>query len=80
VPHPVRAGVGRPPPATPVLPTTTTTAGRPLPAWVRLEVERAELIHADDHVRVAVQDVVGSIHQPVQVQNAVLLGLEVRVG
>jgi hypothetical protein len=47
---------------------------------VRLEVERAELIHADDHVWVAVADVVGAVHQPVQVQDAVLLGLEVRVG
>jgi hypothetical protein len=45
-----------------------------------LEVERAELVQADDHLGVAGFHVVGAVHQPVQVQDAVLLGLEVRVG
>jgi hypothetical protein len=44
-----------------------------------LEVERAELVHAHDHVRVAGQDVGGPVHEPVQVQDAVLLGLKGRV-
>ena len=55
------------------------TAGRPLPAGMGLEVERAEFVDADDHLRVAIQDVVGAVHQPVQVQDAVLLGLEGQV-
>jgi hypothetical protein len=69
----MRAGVGRPPPATR---PRTATPGCPVAAWVGLEVERAELVHADDYLRVAVADVVGAVHQPVQVQDAVLLGLE----
>jgi hypothetical protein len=40
---------------------------------MRLEVERAELINADDHVRVARLDIDGAVHQAVQVQDAVLL-------
>jgi hypothetical protein len=44
-----------------------------------LQVEWAELVDADDHLRVAVQDISGAVHQPVQVQDPVLLGLEVRV-
>jgi len=44
-----------------------------------LEVERAELVGADDHVGVAGLDVVGAVHQPVQVQHPVLLGLVVGV-
>jgi hypothetical protein len=47
---------------------------------VWLEVERPGLVHADDHLGVAGFDVVGAVPQPVQVQDAVLLGLEVRVG
>jgi hypothetical protein len=39
---------------------------------VALEVERAELVHAHDHVRVAGQLVSGAVHEPVQVQDAVL--------
>jgi hypothetical protein len=48
-------------------------------AGMGLEVERPELIHAEDHVGVAGLDVVGTIHEPVQVQDAVLLGFEVGV-
>jgi hypothetical protein len=44
-----------------------------------LEVERAELVHADDHVRIAGLDVGGAVHQPVQVQDPVLLRFEVRI-
>jgi hypothetical protein len=40
---------------------------------VRLEVEGAELVHADDHLGIAGLDVVGAVHQPVQVQDPVLL-------
>jgi hypothetical protein len=43
-------------------------------AGMGLEVERPELVDADDHVGVAGLDVVGAIHEPVQVQDAVLLG------
>jgi hypothetical protein len=78
VPHPVGAGGGRPPPAT--RPRAAATTGRPLPARVRLQGERPELVDAENHVRIAVQDIVGAVHQPVQVQNAVLLGLEVGIG
>jgi hypothetical protein len=46
---------------------------------VGLEVERAELIDADDHVRVAGLDVAGAVHQPIEVQHPVLLGLIARV-
>jgi hypothetical protein len=46
---------------------------------VGLQVERSELVDADDHLRVARLDIDGAVHQPVQVQDAVLLGLEVRV-
>ena len=74
----MRAGVGRPPPAPRRQPTTGGKS--PLPARVRLEVERPELIDADDHLWVAGLDVDGAIHQAVQVQDAVLLGLVVRVG
>jgi hypothetical protein len=45
-----------------------------------LEVERPELIHADDHLGVAGLHVVGAVHEPVQVQDAVLFGFEVGVG
>jgi hypothetical protein len=45
---------------------------------VRLEVEGAELVHADDHLGIAGLDIVGAVHQPVQVQDPVLLGFEVR--
>jgi hypothetical protein len=44
-----------------------------------LEVERAERVHADDHLGVVGFHLVGAVHQPVQVQDPVLLGLEVRV-
>jgi hypothetical protein len=44
-----------------------------------LEVQGPELVHADDHVGVARLDVGGAVHQPVQVQDAVLLGLEGRI-
>ena len=39
----------------------------------------AELVHADDHLGIAGLDIVGAVHQPVQVQDPVLLGFEVRV-
>jgi hypothetical protein len=73
----VRAGVGRAPPA--ARPWPAAGAGRPLPAGVGLQVQRAELVDADDHLRVAGLNLAGAVHQPVQVQDAVLLGLEVRV-
>jgi len=44
-----------------------------------LQVERPELVHADDHLRITIQDVIGAIHQPIQVQDPILLGLEGRV-
>jgi hypothetical protein len=47
---------------------------------MRLKVERPELVHGDDHLRVTVGVVIGAVHQPIQVQNAVLLGLEVGIG
>jgi hypothetical protein len=43
-----------------------------------LEVERPELVNADDHLRVARLGIDGAVHQAVQVQDAVLLGLELR--
>jgi hypothetical protein len=67
-------------PASPPGLDASATSGRPVTAGMGLEVERPELIHADDHVGVAGRDVVGAIHEPVQVQNAVLLGFEVGVG
>ena len=61
VPDPMRAGVGRPPPATR---PPAATAARPLPAWVGLKVERTELVHADDHLRVAGFHIVGAVISP----------------
>jgi hypothetical protein len=46
---------------------------------VGLEVERAELVQAHDRIRVAGLGVLGAVHQGVQVQDPVLLGLIVRV-
>jgi hypothetical protein len=77
VAHAVWAGVGRP--ATPPGLGASTTLDCPMAAGMGLEVERPELIHAEDHVGVAGFDVVGAIHEPVQVQDAVLLGFEVGV-
>ena len=77
MPHALWPGVGGPPPA--ARPGTATTPGRPLPTRVGLQVERAELIDADDHLRVAGLHVAGAVHQPVQVQHTILLGLRVRV-
>jgi hypothetical protein len=77
MPHPVRAGVGGPPSAARARPTAG--AGRPLPAGVGLQVQRAELVDADDHLGVAGLNVAGAVHQPIQVQDPVLLSLEVRV-
>jgi hypothetical protein len=76
VPYAVRAGGGRPPAARS---RPTAGAGGPVAAGVGLEVERAELVDADDDVGIADLDVDGAVHQAVQVQNPVLLGLEVRV-
>jgi hypothetical protein len=45
-----------------------------------LQVQRAELVDADDHLRVARLDVDGPGHQAVQMQDPVLLGRKVRVG
>ena len=73
----MRAGIGRSAPTPWARPAAG--AGGPLPARVWLEVERAELVHAHDHLRVAGQHVGGAVHEPVQVQDAVLLGLEGRV-
>jgi hypothetical protein len=44
-----------------------------------LEVERPELIDADDHPWVARLGIDGAVHQAVQVQDPMLLGLQVRV-
>jgi hypothetical protein len=44
-----------------------------------LEVQRADLIDADDHLGVARLGIDGPVHQPVQVQDPVLLGRKVRV-
>jgi hypothetical protein len=77
VPYSVRAGVGGTPAPARLWPATP--AAGPLAARVGLEVERPELVDADDHLRVAVQDVLGAVHQAVQVQHAVLLGLVVGV-
>ena len=38
-----------------------------------LEVEGAELVHAPDHLGVASQHLGSAVHEPVQVQDAVLL-------
>jgi hypothetical protein len=70
-------GVGRSPPTT--LRRAATGLAGPLPARVRLEVEGAELVHADDHLGIAGLDIVGAVHQPVQVQDPVLPDFEVRV-
>ena len=55
VPDPVRALVGRPagPPARRVLIALSRRDRRPLPARVRHQVQRPELVHAHDHGRVA---------------------------
>jgi hypothetical protein len=44
---------------------------------VGLQVERAELVDADHHIRVAIEHVDGAVHQPVQVQDPILLALVV---
>jgi hypothetical protein len=46
---------------------------------VGLKVQRAELVDADDHLRVAGLAIDGAVHQAVQVQDPVLLGLKGRV-
>jgi hypothetical protein len=46
---------------------------------VGLQVERAELVDTDHHVRIIVKHLHGAVHQAVQVQDPVLLGLVVRV-
>jgi hypothetical protein len=46
---------------------------------VGLQVERAELVDAGHHIRVAVEHVDGAVHQPVQVQDPILLALVVGV-
>jgi hypothetical protein len=46
---------------------------------VGLQVERAELVDADHHIRVTLQNITGAIHQPIQVQDPVLLALVVGV-
>jgi hypothetical protein len=56
---PLRAGGSRRPPSATRPYAAATTAG---PPRVRLQIQRAELVHADNHIWVAVQDVVGAIH------------------
>jgi hypothetical protein len=58
----MRAGIGRSPPTTRRW-AATGLAG-PLPARVRLEVEGAELVHADDHLGIAGLDIVGPSLSP----------------
>jgi hypothetical protein len=73
--HPMWTLVGRPPPAP--RSRAATTSQRPLAAGVGLQVERAELVDADHHIRVAIEHVDGAVHQPVQVQDPILLALVV---
>jgi hypothetical protein len=73
----VGALVGRPPAV--ARGRAPAAAVGPLPTRVGLEVERAELVQAHDHIRVAGLGVLGAVHQGVQVQDAVLLRLIVRV-
>jgi pimeloyl-ACP methyl ester carboxylesterase len=51
LPHPVPAGVGGAPAAT--RPLAAATAAGPVPAGMGLQVQRAELVDAYDHVRVS---------------------------
>jgi hypothetical protein len=44
-----------------------------------LQVQRAELVDTDDDLRIARLDIDGAVHQAVQVQDPVLLGLKVRI-
>ena len=44
-----------------------------------LQAQRAELVDADDHLRVVGLDIDGAVHQAVPTQDPVLLGLEVRI-
>jgi len=81
VAHLVRAGVGRPSPATPRL------SGIPLAyigrclllARMRLQVQRSELVDADDHRRIIDTNLGGAVGGGVELEDPVLLRFEVRV-
>ncbi len=77
----VRAGVGRPTTPTPRrLDITFAGSDRGLLlARMRLQVERPELIHADDHCRIARPRHGFAIGDRVELEDPVLLRLEVRV-
>src|SRR5215213_8043163 len=57
-----------------------STAGHgPLLAWVRLQVERSELVDADDDLRVALARFGLAVGDGIQLEDPVLLRLEVGV-
>jgi hypothetical protein len=74
----VRAFVGRPSPAA-GRPSALAAAGGPLLAGVWLQVQRPELVDADHHRRVAIAGLSLAVGEVIQLQDAVLFGLEVRV-
>jgi hypothetical protein len=81
VPDPVRASVGRPAPrARPAIGVLVPAAEfGPLPALVRLEVERPELVHAEDGFGLAFFGDDLTVGDRVQVLNACLLDRVVRI-
>jgi len=74
----VRAFVGRPSPAA-GRPSALAAGGGPLLAGVWLQVQRPELVDADHHRRVAIAGLSLAVGEVIQLQDAVLFGLEVRV-
>jgi hypothetical protein len=82
VPHPVRPLVGGPT-ATPAgtdLVAGTDRGWCPLAAWVWLQVEGPELVHADHHGGITLAGGLLAVSDPVELQDTVLLGLIVGVG
>ena len=82
VAHPVRALIGRPSSTTTGVDLVAFPASlwRPLLARAGLEVQRAELIHVDDHLRVTVPGWGGPVRDGIELKDAVLLGLVVGIG
>ena len=82
MPHPAGAVVGRPQPTPRRLArlASRAAAAGPLPARPRLQVQRPELIHAKDHLRVARPGGRLAVTDRVQVIHPRLLGRVVRVG
>ena len=60
VAHPMGSPVGRPPPRD----RAAATGQCPLPSRMGLQVERAELVDADDHVQITVPDIDRAVPQP----------------